>query len=70
MESTFSQINNGLLKTAQQVGGGENVERLTMSKKILEKQTDKIQGVGKTSSSRNHVVGLSRCQIASGLIPF
>lgn len=47
MESTFSQINNGLLEIAQQAGGGENVERLKMSKKIPEKQTDKTQGLGR-----------------------
>lgn len=70
MESTFSKINNGLLETAQQVGGGENVERLTMSKKFLEKQTNKIQGVGKTSSSRNQAVGLSMSQTADRLILF
>lgn len=41
-----------------QPGDGENAEKLIIAKKILEKQTDRVSGLQKISSSRSRAIGL------------
>lgn len=42
------------------------MEKLTTAKKVLEKQTDKVQGVPKISSSRNHALGFIKVSTLQG----